>query len=267
MFVLAGLLVAGGLCLARAELPPTTLTGDEIMRRAAARAELSVNSSNRPNYEYHKHTVTEELDRKGRLKEHKEKLYDVEVRAGLSALSLVQVNGQPLPPAELKKQQERDAAERAKLVDAKPGQKGDNRENFLTAELVAKYKFTLVEQKMVKNRLTYVISFEPKSANLPIKSVTDRFVNHLAGTVWVDAEEFEIARADLHLQNEIELWGGIIGTLRRCDFSLLRIRLPDGVWFNSFSHGIFEGRKLLEPMMIKTMSESTDFHRLALARN
>jgi hypothetical protein len=245
--------------------PAAPLSAEEIMRRAVERAESPGCRAERPDYQYRKHTISEEVDKKGRLKEHKEKLYDVLVQSGFSSLKLLQVNGQDLPPEELKKQAEHDDAERAKLADTKPDKRGDNRENFLTAELVSKYKFTLVEQKQLKDRPTYVLSFEPK-ANLPIKKLTDRFVNHIAGTVWIDAEDFEIAKADLHLQGEVPLWGGIIGTLRRCDFTLQRIRLSDGVWFSSFSHGIFEGRKLLEPMLIKTMSESSDFRRVALAK-
>jgi len=273
-YVFAAVFVAslgGGVCssFARTEasVPSQDLTGDEVMRRAVQRVESPACSTNRPDYEYLKRTVREDLDKKGRLKEHKEKLYDVEVRSGWSLLKLVEIDGQPLSGAELAKQQEHDAAERAKWVDTKPDRKGDNRENFLTLELVGKYKFTVVEKKAIKDRPTYVLAFEPRSPNLPVKKLTDRFVNHIAGTVWVDAEDFEIARADIHLQNEVELWGGIIGTLRRCDFSFFRTRLSDGVWFNSFSHGVFEGRKLVEPFLIKYMSESTDFHRLAMAGN
>ncbi|MDB6110322.1 MAG: hypothetical protein JWR69_2072 [Pedosphaera sp.] len=266
MLVLAGLLL-GNLFSGTGARADTSLSADEVVRRAVQRAESPETRSARPDYGYRKHTITEELDKKGRLKEHKEKLYDVLVESGLSSLKLVQLNGQNLPPAELKKQEEHDAAERAKIADTKPDKKGDGRENVLTADLVGRFKFTLLEQKLINDRLTYVLSFEPKSADLPIVKLTDRFVNHMAGTVWIDAQEFEIAKADIHLQNEISLWGGIVGTLRRCDFTLLRTRLPDGVWFNSFSHGIFEGRKLFEPMLIKTMSESSGFHRLALAKD
>jgi hypothetical protein len=266
MFVLTGLLL-GNLFSGTAVRAEALLPADEVVRRAVERAESPDTRFARPDYEYRKHTITEELDKKGHLKEHKEKLYHVLVEAGLSSPRLLQVNGQNLSAEDLKKQQERDAAERAKLVDAKPGKKGENRENFLTADLVDKFKFTLVEQKLINNRLTYVLTFEPKSADLPVKKITDRLVNHVAGTVWIDAQEFEIAKADIHLKCEISMWGGIIGTLRRCDFTLLRTRLPDGIWFNSFSHGIFEGRKLLEPLLIKTMSESSGFHRVALAKD
>jgi hypothetical protein len=264
--VLAGLLL-GNLFSGTGARADTPLSADEVVRHAVERAESPETRSTRPDYQYRKHTVTEEIDKKGRLKEHKEKLYDVLVEAGLSSLKLIQLNGQNLPAAELKKQEERDAAERAKIADTKPDQKGDGRENFLTADLVGRFKFTLLGQKVINDRLAYVLAFEPKSADLPVVKLTDRFVNHMAGTVWIDAQEFEIAKADIHLQSEISLWGGLVGTLRRCEFTLSRTRLPDGVWFNSFSHGIFEGRKLFEPMLIKTMSESSGFHRITLAKD
>ncbi len=227
---------------------PAVLSPDEIMAKAVARAESSTAREARPDYFYTKKTITEDLDSKGHVKERKERLYEVSVAAGLSYLKLTQLNGQNLSTAELKKQAEREAAERQKLADAKPGQKGDDRENFLTAELVQKFNFSLSSQQVINGRNAYVLTFEPKSG-LGVKRLTDRFVNQMAGTAWIDAEDFEIARAEIHLKAEVSLWGGMAGTLRHCRFTLERTRLADGSWFNSYSHGIFEGRKLLEPML------------------
>jgi hypothetical protein len=243
------------------------LSADDIMQRAVQRAESPESRVGRPDYLYRKMTVTEEMDSKGRLKDRQEKVYDVSVEAGLSQLKLIQLNGQELSPTERKKENEREVAERQKMTDAKPGQKGDERENFLTADLVAKYKFTLTGQKNIDGRNTYELAFEPKDSNLPIHKLTDRFLNQVAGTVLIDAQDFEISRADLHLKGEVTLWGGMIGTLTQCNYTLSRTRLSDGVWFNSFSHGYFEGRKLLEPMVIRTRSQSTDFRRRDLALN
>jgi hypothetical protein len=265
IFVVAlAVLAFGPGVTARAQNSPSA---DEIMQRAVARAESSSSRDGRPDYLYRKHTVTEQMDSKGRLKERQEKTFDVSVIGGLSELKLVQLNGQELSPAELKKEDDREAAERQKMTDAKPGQKGDERENFLTADLVAKYKFTLKGEKDVDGRQTYELAFEPKSPSLPIHKLTDRFLNQVAGTVWIDAQEYEISRAEIHLQGEVTLWGGMVGTLTQCNYTLARTRLPDGVWFNNFSHGYFEGRKLLEPMSIRTRSQSSDFRRRDLALN
>ena len=272
-FSAAVLVAAGGFLPARAAdtasaaAGVTPLSADEIVHRAVERIESPDYQATHPDYEYRKHTVTEEVSPNGVLKEHREKLYDIHVQGGTSFPTLVQMNGRNVPEAELRRLQEKDAAERARVLDGQPGQKGDNRENFLNADLVSRYKFTLKGQETIKNRMAYVLEFEPRGPNLPIKHLTDRFANHMAGTVWIDAQEFEIAKATVHLQGEITLWGGLIGTLRRCDFTLVRARTEDGIWFNSFSHGMFEGRKLLEPLTIRTLSESSNIRRLALAKN
>lgn len=242
-----------------------SLSADDIMRRAVARAESPDSRTARPDYLYRKMTVTEEYDSKGKLKDRQEKAYDVTVEGGLSELKLVKVNGQELSPSERKKEDEKESAERKKMTDAKPGEKGDERENFLTAELVSKYRFKLLGTKVLDGRPAYELAFEPASKSLPVNKLTDRFLNQLAGTVWIDAQEYEIARVQIHLQGEVTLWGGIIGTLTDCDYTLARTRLDDGVWFNSFSHGYFEGRKLLEDVAIRTHSQSTDFRRRDLA--
>jgi hypothetical protein len=262
--VCIGLLFLGLLpgTVARAQ---TALTADDIIQRAVQRAQSPAARWERPPYRYFKHTVTEEMDSQGRLKVRREKLYEVRVESGESRLKLVQLNRQPLSGEEQQKQDAQDLAARQKLADAKPGQKGDERENFLTADLAARYQFTLLREKPLNGRDTYEIAFEPRDAGLPATSLSDRFLNHVAGVVWIDAQEFEIARAEIYLRGEVALWGGMIGNLTQCSYTLERVRQPGGVWFNGFSHGYFQGRKLLEPMLIRTRSESTDFQRLDLA--
>lgn len=243
---------------ARASVTEPALTADQIMQKAVARQALSALHGSRTNYAYSRRTSLEDIDTKGRVKDHKDKVFDVSVESGLTYLKLIELNGQKLSASALKKENDREAAERQKLMDAKPGKKGDERENFLTSELVQRFRFTTTGQETVNGRSAYVLVFEPKP-NLPVKSLTDRFINQMAGTVWIDAEDFEIARAEVHLQSEISLWGGFVGTLRHCRYTLDRTRLADGTWFNQTSHGIFEGRKLLEPMMIRTRMEASDF--------
>jgi hypothetical protein len=238
----------------------SSLTAEQVIQKAVHRAESPISREGRPNYSYTKHTVTEDLDTRGNVKDTKDKLYEVSVESGMSYLKLLQLNGQNLSSAALKKEGEHEAAERQKMFDTKPGKKGDERENFLTSDLAQKFNYTLVGENLINGRNSYELTFEPKS-DLPVKKLTDRFVNQVAGTVWIDAEDFEIAKAQIHLQAEVALWGGVIGTLRHCRFTMERTRMPDGTWFNSYSRGVFEGRKLLEPMFIKTRSDSSNFHR------
>jgi hypothetical protein len=116
----------------------------------------------------------------------------------------------------------------------------------------------------MNGRRAYRIAFEPKEPDAPAHRVADRFLNRISGTLWIDAEEFEIARANVYLRSEVNLLCGVIGSLKRLAFTATRTRQPEGVWLNTFSSGDFEGRKLLDAMRIKTKSQSTNFRLTGL---
>jgi hypothetical protein len=260
--VLAGLLAALPL-LGLAETPGAALSPDEIVRKAVERAESPVTRELRPNYLFTRHNVTEELDPAGHVKARREKLWEVSVEAGLPYKKLLQLNGQDLSAADSKKQGEREAADRPKIFSGKEVRRVSEADNYLTPEMAGKYNFSLVDEKPVNGRMAYLLDFEPKSG-LPVSKATDRIANLAAGRVWIDTEDFEIARVEIHLKSEVALWGGMIGTLRHCRYTLERMRLPDGVWFDTISHGIAEGRKLLEPFLIRERTESSNFRRVEI---
>jgi hypothetical protein len=89
--------------------------------------------------------------------------------------------------------------------------------------------------------------------------MVDRLLNQLSGTIWIDAEDFELARADIKLSSEVTFWGGVIGRLHKLAYTVTRVRIAEGVWVNSVSNGNFEGRKLLDSFRVRTKSESTNF--------
>jgi hypothetical protein len=262
VFRLSGWLAAAcGLLISnQVTAAPAPLTVEEIIRKAVARAESMAEANAQPSYRYTKRTVTDELDTAGNLREHTEKLFDVVSDGQQMKIKLVQFNGRAPSAADLKKEEQQQETERKKIAESKAGGKSKAHGNFFTAELISRYEFKLEGQREINGRAAYYLSFKPK-ANLPINKIADRFLNQVAGKVWIDVEEFEIARAQVGLQTEVTLWAGIIGTLRRCDFTLERIRLPDGAWFASSTHGIIEGRKVLQNMFVRTRSDSSNFRR------
>ena len=56
---------------------------------------------------------------------------------------------------------------------------------------------------------------------------------------------------------------GLAGSLKSAfAVKVYRTAVGDGQWFNTFSSGDFEGRKLLDSMRFKTKSQSTNFRPL-----
>lgn len=240
----------------------TALSADEIVQKAVARGQED-HQGTVPDFNYRKLTVTEELDGTGQVKERREKVYDISYRDGLSHATLLQVNGHAPSEADLKQQADNEMSAGKLMGQSKPV-KGDNRENFLTPELVARFDFKIVGQTNLNGRMAYVISFAPKNPALPVHRMVDRLLNQLSGTLWIDSKEFEVARAEAYLRSEVNLLGGIVGSLKKLTFTLERTRVADGIWFSTMSVGDFQGRKLLDPTHIKTKSQSVHFRKVAM---
>ena len=235
------------------------LSAGEVIGRAVSRAQQAEARAGQTAYTYTKLTFTEELDATGRVKERKEKVYQVVFQNGLTHLNLLTVNGHPPAQADLKKQLENEANARKILGKSKIARGGPNRENFLTPELVARFNFILIGEESIDGRGAYRVAFEPMRPGPPVHHIVERLLDRLSGTVWIDAEEFEIARAEINLASEIDLLGGVVGSLKKLAYTMTRTRLGEGLWFNTLSAGDFEGRRLLESLRIKTRSQSINF--------
>jgi hypothetical protein len=66
---------------------------------------------------------------------------------------------------------------------------------------VARYHFTLIDEKPLNGRKAYEM---PSSRNGPPRLCTALWTGSwtISGIVWIDAEEFEIAHAEINLGSE-----------------------------------------------------------------
>ncbi len=251
------LVVAGSIQL-RADEP---VPAEEIIRRALALAQQAEAASTNHDYTYTKISLVEELDPAGKIKQRKEKVYQVFFQAGSTRVKLLEVNGHPPDPSEKKKQADSEMNIRQLLGQSK-SDKGDNRESFLTPELVARFDFRLLDHVVLNDRPAYRISFRPKDPPVPVNRMVDRLLDRISGVIWIDEDEFEVARAEVRLGSQLDLLGGMVGCLKKLAYTMTRTRVADGVWLNSFSSAELEGRKLLDSMRIKTKSQSSNFQPL-----
>lgn len=261
-----GLSLGGGVgCLAQSSAArdahtsarAISLSADQVIQKAVERAQKAENPTAR-GYTYTKVTLTEEFDTDGKMKERKERTYQVCFKGGSTEVKLVAVNGGEPGVADLRLNAEKEANFQRMVGSSKSGS-SERRDTFLTAELVARFDFKLLDRKALNGRAAYRIEFAPKSPEPPVHHIVDRVLNRVSGTLWIDAEEFEIARAEIQLGSEVNLLGGVIGSLKKLAYTLTRTRLADGVWLSTFSTGDFEGRKLWDSKHIKTQSRSTNF--------
>jgi hypothetical protein len=90
------LLVLSGLCRAAARAEGA-LSADDVIQKAVDRARSETRPA--PDFRYTKFTLAEELDSAGKVRERKEKVYDIVYRNGLASVNLLRVNGRVPSPA------------------------------------------------------------------------------------------------------------------------------------------------------------------------
>jgi hypothetical protein len=96
--------------------------------------------------------------------------------------------------------------------------------------IINRFEFTLIGEDKINGRSAYEVEFEPHP-ELPVNHLMDPLINRAAGTLWIDAEDFAIAKAQFHFVSPVKVAGGMIGQIRKfsCDFT--RYRSAEECWF------------------------------------
>lgn len=242
------------LCPAGESLP----TASEVTGRMVERARKIAGQTER--YTYEKKMIIEVIDSRGRVDKSTVKVHQVKLIAGLPFSRLIRIQGRELSEEELRKEDKREEEFRKKTTSVDMKKMAERKESWLTPELIDKFEFTVRERTILNGRPTLRLEFSPAAGIAEAKSLQDKILGRLAGSLWVDEEEAETARFSVRLQKPISLgWFGMLGSLHQFDMDVERVRMPDGVWINGKQSTHLAGRKLFSPMRVRTMEESSGF--------
>ena len=257
MLLVAGLLSCWhGYGRAPEALPPAS----EVTRRMLEHAQMVAESEHGPQYTYEKRSLLEQLDAAGRADSLEEKIYQVRLIQGFPFNRLIKIQGRELTPEESKRQDAKEEKFQQQFVSADRRKLAARKQALVTPELLARYQFAVKQRVVLSNRPTLVVTFKPKDGDQPERSVEDRILNRLTGTLWIDEAEADTARVQANLVDSVAVgWFGWIGSLTRCDLSLTRQRMPDGVWINDRMTLFIQCRKLISSQRFRLTEESRGF--------
>jgi hypothetical protein len=258
----AGVVIQVLSCQGAASVEERLPEASTVMQKVLERAEDVARSGEAGKYCYEKRSVKEELDAAGKATKTNEEMYEVVPIGGMPFSRLVKVQNRELTPEEIEAQDRKEREFRQKLAGREPSRLARKHAIKLSQDLVQRYEFNVERRESFENRPMLVLSFHPKANHGAEKSVEDKLLDRLAGTLWVDEKEAEVAQ--LHVSPEEALgigWLGMIATIRQFDLTIERQRLPDGVWVNKEQTLVLRGRKLLSPMRIRTLEESFNFRK------
>jgi hypothetical protein len=240
------------------DLPAAT----NVIARLIERSGQVATNAQADQYLYDKRSLMEELDASGNAVQTTEKLYRVSLISGVPFARLVKIQGRDLTPAELQKQGEREQRFRNKISARDPKDLIKHKEPLVTHDLTDRFQFTVVKREPCEGRPAVVLDFAPKPAQAPAKDMSGQILNRLAGRLWVDEQDAELASVDMHLTESVSLgWLGIFGSLKQIDFSLRRQRTSEGVWVAHQQTLLLGGRKLASAMRYRITETCSGFRR------
>jgi hypothetical protein len=215
--------------LIKARDAPSLPGREEIVRKVVERAKAwkDKDENEEKQISYSQREVTNKLQADGALEDREEIVYQVAPVKGEPTPKLIEKNGKPPSPSDRKEEEARLRKEREAFRKLKES----NPEIELNEESVGKYDFEMAGEEVVEGRPAYVLTFKPKSKNLPVRRKLDYVLNRIAGKVWVDQEDYEIAKADMRLTESAQLWWGLLASLREFILVFEQTKLPDGCWF------------------------------------
>ena len=241
---------------------PEQPTADEIIQKLISRAHANEEQHADARYTYTQRSVTDTLDGKGAVKKHEVREYVAVPISGQLYLRQVSKDGKPLAGRDTKEEQERERKFREKMRRPKGEQKDDGEVEF-NDDLFNKYRFRLDGRETLNGRSSFVLSFEPRSADLPIRRRIDRLLNELKGRLWVDEQDYDLARMEAHLMTEVNAWGGLLATIRTFSLHYEQARMADGTWLPRVAQGTIEGRIVFKWLNVRFDQQSGNYQKLS----
>lgn len=232
-------LLAGvaALSASTAQTDSTTSEVRPIIDRALERATWAEEQAFEARYRHAMVQRTRKFDKQGEVEKDESRLYSVEPVRGVPYSRLVSKNGEPIEGDDLKTERERwqnFLEELDKDPDAnedEEGEEGEEDENVVfNDELLERFTAQLDGIRDLRGRPSYVISFEPRPGNLPVRRQIDRALNKSRGKVWIDLATYEIARVNFELIGQVRLWWGILGRISDARGHYEREPIDEDVW-------------------------------------
>ena len=241
----------------------SSLSADEILKKVKdAKNSLPVEGQH---FKYLREANIYDLKKDGSVRGKTQKLY----RAYTDGRDqqLLAIDGRPSTARDRAKDRAHNLERQQKYLHRQSSKQSDKNNNDLMAKNMDlfrdKFLASLKGEGMRKNRMTYLIELKPDKRHKLENMFVDRLMNQIQARVWVDKEEFRVARLEMKLNEPVSFLGGFAGLLRDIQIDLDQKQLNPKLWVDEKITAFFDVRVFFKTFRFKMKSESTRFELVA----
>ena len=194
-------------------------------------------------YSYIQKIISREVDKNGVLQEKSSETYQLSFYKGYRIRRLIEKNGKPLSAddqADEDKKAAKQAAEIEKKIaekekDPKSSDSSEEDRKISIAEMLRASRLLNPRRERFRSRDVIVFDFEP-NPDFDYKNAKSmlKFFGKIAGVMWIDEQDKQVARIDAHLADSFNIGGGVLAKLKKgSSFTLDQDRINDEIWLPS----------------------------------
>lgn len=203
-----------------------------------------------------------QLDGDGKVKKVERREYEEWYVAGESIRRTISKEGVPLDDTEQKKEEERVAKKEREARERQAKRdRGEKDEDDLTvSDFLASSRYSNLRRESREGRELLAMDFEPNPSYKP-HGRAQSLVNKLAGTIWIDEHDLQIARLEAHLAKGMR-FGGFLASLKEGSaFVFEQERVNNEVWMPSYVDGSIGARVLFKGVNQRLVNRFSNYRK------
>ena len=241
---------------------------NDIVRRSIA-AEIE-NAKRARNYTFIQRDEEREFDESGKVKSTESKTYDVTMLEGSAYRRLIARDDHPLPPKEVKKEDEKlnksiverrheSKSQREKRLSDYDDRPGRNRS--MLKEVSEAFDFRLLREETVGSRPVYVVEGTPRPDYHGRNAEARLLLPKLKLTAWIDKRDLSWTRVHAEVINDVA-WGLCLFKLAKgAQLDMEQVHINDEVWFPRVLRMKGSARVVIKRVNIEQELTFKDFRR------
>ena len=199
----------------------------------------------REKYGYTENVRRLQLDKQGEIKETGVETYEFSYYHQRRIRRLVAKNGKPLAPEEQTKEDRRIEKLIRDLDAGKENSVPFNQRRLKISDLLRASRFTNPRRERFRQRDVIVTDFEPNPDFKP-ENLDDTFIHNLAGSMWIDTADMQIARVEFQLVDAFKVGGGAFFMIKPGSrFVTEQDRFNNEIWLPAYTEVTITARAML----------------------